>query len=120
MTDEELAAEARRVGYLLSRCSGDVDRYAAELLRQLADRLDAAQATEDVHVIREGTIAGPLILDPRYTPPWPSMRPHGYDPDSHIPGNSCTYCGRGQDDPLHAAAGEGFTPRTAGADDQPR
>lgn len=40
------------------------------------------------------------------------MRAHSYDPDSHIPGNSCTYCGRGQDDPLHAPAGEGFTPRT--------
>jgi hypothetical protein len=40
MTDEELIAEARRVGYLLRRCSGDVDRLAGALLAELADRLD--------------------------------------------------------------------------------
>jgi hypothetical protein len=41
------------------------------------------------------------------------LQPHGYDPDSHKPGNSCTYCGRDQDDPLHAPMGEGFTPTGA-------
>lgn len=45
MTDEELIAEARRVGYLLSRCSGDVDRLAAELLRQLADLAERLRPT---------------------------------------------------------------------------
>ena len=73
MTDEEMIAEARRVGAELRCRPGDLDRLAGWLLAGMADRLEdrGAQATEDVHVIREGTIAGPLILDPRYTPPWP-------------------------------------------------
>ena len=40
MTDEELIAEDRRVARLLGRLSGDLDRLAAELLRQNADRLE--------------------------------------------------------------------------------
>ena len=48
MTDQELAAEARRVAAKLSGSRSDLGRYAAGLLAELADRLDgrAAQATE--------------------------------------------------------------------------
>ena len=48
MNDQELAAEARRVAAELSRRPRDLEliRYAAVLLREQADRLDGAQATE--------------------------------------------------------------------------
>ena len=41
MNDQELAAEARRVAAELRFPPSDLGRLAAELLRQLADRLDA-------------------------------------------------------------------------------
>ena len=101
MNDQELAAQARRVGIELRAragrvaAGGDRDRYAGWLLKELADRLDARAAAQPAE-------ARGIVLPSR----WPPMQPHGYDPDSHIPGRWCTYCGGDQDDPLHAAAGE--------------
>ena len=86
MTDEELLGKARQVGKELRGRHGDFDRFAGWLMAELADRLGgraAAQAAEDVHVIRDVTLAGPLILDPRYTPPWPGA---GVEGDDQPPG----------------------------------
>ena len=80
MNDEELIARARQLAEDGVR-SAEAQALARELLRQLADRLAAPK--------------------PEARPALPPLPPHSYDPDSHIPGNSCTFCGRGQDDPLH-------------------
>ena len=49
MNEQELVAEARRVGDELRRRPGDLDRLAGALLRELAARLEwhAAQVTDD-------------------------------------------------------------------------
>ena len=66
------------------------------MLRQLhlvCDRMaDERREDQDIAAAR----ADALLTRAR------QLQPHGYDPDSHKPGNSCTYCGRDQDDPLHA------------------
>lgn len=49
MNDQELAARAREAAAVLFRRADDLDRLAAGLLKELADRLEgqaAAQATE--------------------------------------------------------------------------
>ena len=46
MNDQELIARAREVARTLSGSRSDLGRLAGELLKQMADRLDAAQVTE--------------------------------------------------------------------------
>jgi hypothetical protein len=43
VNDQELIAEARRVGAKLLLRDGDFDRYAGGLLKELSDRLEAKQ-----------------------------------------------------------------------------
>ena len=68
MNDQELIAEARRVGYLLSRCSGDVDRLAGALLAELADRLEGRPAPQPRGIVTPHGIAELLPAD------WPSRQ----------------------------------------------
>lgn len=84
MTDQELIAEARRIGPVLRGRPGDLDRYAGWLMLEAAHRLDgraAAQAKEDSYR--------------------PHELPHAYDADSHVHGRPCTLCGKGPDNPVH-------------------
>ena len=112
--DDVRVQEARRRLAALPHDTELVGLGLAELVAWVARMHGAAQLL-DAYVRdheQDGASEAEAVLADQLATLAP-LQPHGYDPDSHKPGNSCTYCGRGQDDPLHAPMGEGFTPRTA-------
>ncbi len=87
------SASAIRAGH---RAVKDIDQLIARLHQVRAQLVSELRRNQDI--LMGGQAAAQTTEDQ-------GLRRHSYDPDSHKPGNSCTYCGRGQDDPLHGPPG---------------